>query len=124
MHYQANKQCFNRDCYLRVSACKSLRLKTIHATKLQPFEMYKKYQNEARQACLPNLEEIRVFLTFNFSKRIHGIIFTLCKTDSLEVFYKAAVITLVEINFGKKKNDNYFSSRSTLHHVSLMMALT
>jgi hypothetical protein len=37
---------------------------------------------------------------------IFGIIFILCKTVSLEVFCKAAVMTviaLVEINFGRKK---------------------
>lgn len=34
--------------------------------------------------------------------------FILCKTVILEVFYKAAVITLAEITFWRKKNDKYF----------------
>jgi hypothetical protein len=48
-----------------------------------------------------------VFLRFNFSKRCTVLYFILCKTDSLEVFYKAAVVTSwpVEINFGWKKID-------------------
>jgi hypothetical protein len=53
-------------------------------SKLSPFEMRKKHQNEASQACLLNLAETSVLVTFNFSKRIRDIIFTLCKTVSLE----------------------------------------
>ena len=40
------------------------------------------------------------------------MILILCKTVCLEVFYNAAVTTLVEINFERKKNDNYFSKLS------------
>ena len=47
-----------------------------------------------------------------FSMRIPAVSFILCKTVGLEIFYKEAVITLVEINFGRKKNDKYFSNRS------------
>jgi hypothetical protein len=53
-----------------------------------------------------------------FSKRIHChcTIFELCKTVSLEVFEKASMITLIEINFERKKNilfyDNYFLNLS------------
>ena len=39
---------------------------------------------------------------------MHGIIFILCKTDNLEVFYKATVITLIEINFGEKRLTTIF----------------
>jgi hypothetical protein len=43
-------------------------------------------------------------MSFNLSKRIHGVIFKLCKTVGLEVlFYNAVVICLVEINFVRKK---------------------
>jgi predicted acyltransferase len=54
-----------------------------------------------------NFPERTWALTFNFSKRIYGITF-ICRTVSLEVFCKAAVITLVEINIGKKMSDSYF----------------
>jgi hypothetical protein len=40
--------------------------------------------------------------------RIHGIIFIFCKTVSREACYKAAVITLVEMDLGGKKIDNFF----------------
>jgi hypothetical protein len=64
-----------------------------------------KHQNEASQSSLLNLAQTpTIFMRFNFSKRIHAIIFIFCKTDSLEEFYKAAVITLLEINFGSKNN--------------------
>ena len=41
---------------------------------------------------------------------MHGIIFIFCKTAG-EVLNKAALITLVEIDFGRKKNDKYFTNR-------------
>ncbi len=43
-----------------------------------------------------------VLLTSHVLKRILGIIFTLYKTVSLEIFNKAAASTLVQINFGRK----------------------
>ena len=55
-----------------------------------------------------NFPERTWALTFNFSKRMYGITFIFCRTVSLEVFCKAAVITLVEINIGKKMSDSYF----------------
>jgi hypothetical protein len=33
------------------------------------------------------------------------------------IYNMAAVIILVEINFGTKKNDNYFSNRSIIFHL-------
>jgi hypothetical protein len=50
-----------------------------------------------------------VFLRLlDFSMRIHGIIFMCYETVSLEVFYKVTVITLVDIDFGRKNNANHF----------------
>ena len=66
--------------------------------KLKPFEMWNKPPNEASQSSLLNRAQTLVFIRFNFGKRVHGVIFILCKTDNLEVFYKATVITLL----GKK----------------------
>jgi hypothetical protein len=71
--------------------------------KLKRFEMWNEHPNEASQSSLLNRAQTLVFIRFNFSKRIYGIIFILCKTDNLEVFYKATVITLIEINFGGKR---------------------
>ncbi len=47
-------------------------------------------------------------LTFHLSKRIDGTTFILSKNVILELFDKAAVTTLVEINFGRKKNNNQY----------------
>jgi hypothetical protein len=71
--------------------------------KLKRFEMWNEHPNEASQSSLLNRAQTLLFIRFNFSKRVHGIIFILCKTDNLEVFYKATVITLIEINFGGEK---------------------
>ena len=77
MHYQANKQFFQKRLLFK-SRYKSLR--------------FKKQSNEASQSSLLNLAETPLLLRFNFLKRIHGIIF--CKTMVFEVFYyKAEVIT-------------------------------
>ena len=57
MHYQANKQFFNRDF-----KAKCIRLKSIHSTKTRLVRLV------AKSSCI-NFG----FLTFNFSKRTHGI---------------------------------------------------
>jgi hypothetical protein len=49
------------------------------------------HQNESSQSSLLNLAETSVFLRFNFSKIIHGIIFIFCKILKNSI-YKAAVI--------------------------------
>ena len=77
--------------------------------------MYKRHQNEASQSSLLNLSQTPVILRFDFSQRIYGIIFIFYQTVSLEVFCKAAVSTLVEMNFQRKKNDNRFSKQSIAH---------
>jgi hypothetical protein len=46
-----------------------------------------------------------VFLTFSFSIKEWFIFIK-------EVLYKASMITLVEINFGRRKNDNYYMQAS------------
>ena len=39
------------------------------------------------------------------------------------ILYKAAVITLVEINFGRRKNDNYFSNLFIFHRKFLFILI-
>jgi hypothetical protein len=47
-----------------------------------------------------------------------------CKTNSLEVFCKAAVITFVETDFGRKKGDNYFSKETKKSSQYIKVSLT
>ena len=65
-----------------------------------------------------NSQAAFVFKTMSISWEIPRLrffytpcIFIFCETAHLEVFYKAAVITLDEIKFGRKNDGNYFSKR-------------
>lgn len=80
---------------------------------------FKSLQNtkSISQACLLNLAQTSV-LKFNsqFNENAwYYCIFILCKTVILKVFYKAAVIILVEINFEEK--------RITIFQFSLLLYL-
>ena len=82
--------------------CESL--KTIYASEIIALRNAKK----RGQSGLFAKSSITLGMFKNFSK--YSFILALCKTVSLE----AAVITLIEIIFGRK-NDNYFSNRSREH---------
>ncbi len=49
-----------------------------------PFEMRKKHQNHAGQTSLPNIAQNPIYLRFNFSTRIRGIVLIFCITEILE----------------------------------------
>jgi hypothetical protein len=109
MHYQTNKQFFNRDPLFK---CINLRLKTIHGSEIIALFLWN-VQNVpktrlVRPCLIKSNTNFGIFIIKFLRENTWYYIHTLYRNLSV----LKSIITLVEINFGIKKIGSYFSNRS------------